>query len=59
MTYKGLEEEFQKAVDDYLAVCSETGSGPKCLTPESTRKIAELGAAVWTAAPYICEVWRK
>ena len=29
MTYKGLEEEFQKAVDDYLTFCSETGKRPE------------------------------
>ena len=26
---EGLEEEFHKAVDDYLAVCSETGKRPE------------------------------
>lgn len=29
MTYKGSEEEFQKAVDDYLTFCSETGKRPE------------------------------
>ena len=26
---EGLEEEFQKAVDDYLTFCSETGKRPE------------------------------
>ena len=29
MTYKGLEEEFHKAVDDYLMFCSEIGKQPE------------------------------
>lgn len=56
---EGLEEEFHKAVDDYLAFCSEIGKQPQTPPSENTRKIAERGAAVLTAAPCICKVWRE
>lgn len=56
---EGLEEEFHKAVDDYLALCSEIGKQPETPNAERERKIAEWGAAVLTAAPCICKVWRE
>ena len=65
---EGLEEEFHKAVDDYLPALHPHKS---CLSltllsfrqvhqpSENTRKIAECGAAVLTAAPCFCKIRRK
>lgn len=69
-TYDGLEEEFHKAVDDYLEFCKEAGKEPDnikccgtCAWYAEFEGVCCCADSEWVAyfrdSDYVCECWRE